>query len=69
MFLVVVVAMNYFGIKFFGEFEFWLISFKVIVIVGLILLSLILALGGGPDHDRKVRCELSCPQIVCLLCK
>lgn len=53
IFLVLIVCINYFGIRFFGEFEFWLSSFKVIVIVGLILLSLILALGGGPDHDRK----------------
>ncbi|KAK6343563.1 hypothetical protein TWF730_011153 [Orbilia blumenaviensis] len=53
IFLVVIVAINYFGIKFFGEFEFWLSSVKVLVICGLILLSLILALGGGPDHDRK----------------
>ncbi|KLJ11986.1 hypothetical protein EMPG_09627 [Blastomyces silverae] len=53
VFLVTIVCINYFGIRFFGEFEFWLSSFKVIVIVALILLSLILALGGGPDHDRK----------------
>lgn len=53
IFLVLVVAINYLGVKFFGEFEFWLSSFKVIVILGLILLSLILMLGGGPDHDRK----------------
>jgi amino acid transporter len=53
IFLVLIVTINYFGVRFFGEFEFWLSSFKVIVILGLILLSLILALGGGPDHDRK----------------
>ncbi|KAL4889186.1 amino acid permease/ SLC12A domain-containing protein [Aspergillus ambiguus] len=53
IFLVVIVCINYFGIRFFGEFEFWLSSFKVIVICGLILLSFILMLGGGPDHDRK----------------
>lgn len=53
IFLVVICAINYFGIKFFGEFEFWLSSIKVLVICGLILLSLILALGGGPDGDRK----------------
>ncbi|KAK6346639.1 hypothetical protein TWF696_006759 [Orbilia brochopaga] len=53
VFLVVIVAINYIGIRFFGEFEFWLSSIKVLVIVGLILLALILALGGGPDHDRK----------------
>ncbi|KAB8346145.1 hypothetical protein FH972_023191 [Carpinus fangiana] len=45
---------NYFGgVRFFGEFEFWLSSIKVIVIIGVILLSLVLAAGGGPDHDPK----------------
>lgn len=53
VFLVVIICINYFGIRFFGEFEFWLSSLKVIIIVALILLSFILALGGGPDHDRK----------------
>lgn len=53
VFLVLIVSINYFGVRFFGEFEFWLSSFKVIVIIGLILLSFILMLGGGPDHDRK----------------
>lgn len=49
--LVVIICINYFGVRFFGEFEFWLSSFKIITIVGLILLSLILACGGGPNHD------------------
>lgn len=53
IFLVVIVFINYFGVRFFGEIEFWLSSFKVIVIVAVILLTFILALGGGPDHDRK----------------
>jgi yeast amino acid transporter len=53
IFLVTIILINYFGIRFFGEFEFWLSSIKVTVIVGVILLSLVLALGGGPDHDRK----------------
>lgn len=53
IFLVAIVCINYFGIKFFGEFEFWLSSIKVVVIIGLIILSLVLALGGGPDGDRK----------------
>ncbi|BCR89234.1 dicarboxylic amino acid permease agtA [Aspergillus chevalieri] len=53
IFLVVIVLINYVGVRFFGEFEFWLSSFKVIVIIGLILLCFILMLGGGPDHDRK----------------
>ncbi|KAI9886790.1 MAG: hypothetical protein M1823_001359 [Watsoniomyces obsoletus] len=53
VFLVVIVCINYFGVRFFGEIEFWLSSFKVVVIVGVIILSLVLALGGGPDGDRK----------------
>ncbi|CAI4220175.1 unnamed protein product [Parascedosporium putredinis] len=53
VFLVVICLINYFGIRFFGEFEFWLSSFKVVIIIGLILFTFILALGGGPDHDRK----------------
>lgn len=53
VFWIAIVAINYFGVRFFGEFEFWLSTIKVVIIVGVILLSLILALGGGPDHDRK----------------
>ncbi|KAH6989858.1 amino acid permease/ SLC12A domain-containing protein [Ilyonectria destructans] len=53
IFLVAIICINYFGIRFFGEFEFWLSSFKVLTIVGIIIFSLVLALGGGPDHDRK----------------
>ncbi|CCH58497.1 hypothetical protein TBLA_0A07060 [Henningerozyma blattae CBS 6284] len=52
IFLVVIVIINVAGVKFFGEFEFWLSSFKVLVMLGLILLMFILMLGGGPDHDR-----------------
>ncbi len=51
--LVAIVLINYFGIKFFGEFEFWLSSVKVVVILALIMLSLVLACGGGPDKDPK----------------
>ncbi|OAA33460.1 dicarboxylic amino acid permease [Moelleriella libera RCEF 2490] len=52
IFLVLIVGINYFGgIKFFGEFEFWLSSFKVIVVVGIILFALIIACGGGPNGD------------------
>lgn len=48
-----IILVNYLGIRFFGEFEFWLSSLKVLILVGVILLSLILACGGGPDHDPK----------------
>ncbi|TQV95298.1 dicarboxylic amino acid permease [Cordyceps javanica] len=52
IFLVAIICINYFGgIKFFGEFEFWLSSFKVIVVIAIILFALIIACGGGPNHD------------------
>ncbi|KAF5097250.1 hypothetical protein D0Z00_002459 [Geotrichum galactomycetum] len=50
---IIILFVNLFGVKFFGEFEFWLSSFKVITVIGLIILTLIIALGGGPDHDRR----------------
>lgn len=53
IFLVVIILVNYFGIKFFGELEFWLSSVKVLTLAGVILLCLVLVCGGGPDHDAK----------------
>lgn len=52
IFLVGILCINYFGIRFFGEFEFWLSSFKVLVIVGVIILALVIA-AGGADGDPK----------------
>lgn len=52
VFLIVIIVINFLGVRFFGEFEFWLSLFKIIVILGLILLMFILMLGGGPNHDR-----------------
>jgi len=43
---------NWLGIRYFGEIEFWLSSIKIITIVGLIILSLVIALGGA-DGDRR----------------
>jgi len=53
VFFVVIVFINYFGIRFFGEFEFWLSSLKVVTICGLLILSLILVCGGGPSREVK----------------
>lgn len=52
IFLVVIVLINTIGVRFFGEFEFWLSSFKVVVMLGVILFLFIIMLGGGPNHDR-----------------
>lgn len=53
VFLVVIILVNYVGVRFFGEFEFWLSSLKVLILCGVIILSFVLACGGGPDHDAK----------------
>lgn len=53
IFLIAIVFINYVGIRFFGELEFYLSSVKVVVIFGLILLSLVLVSGGGPDHHAS----------------
>ena len=52
IFLVVIVVINILGVRFFGEIEFWLSCVKVITCLGLIILLLVIALGGGPTHDR-----------------
>ena len=53
IFLVVITLINYLGVQCFGELEFWLSTLKVLTLCGLIILSIVLVLGGGPDHDRK----------------
>ena len=43
--------MNCMGSKFYGECEFWFASFKVILIIGLILMTFIMMVGGNPQND------------------
>lgn len=50
--MVIIIAINYFGIKFFGEFEFWLSSIKVVVIIGLIIFLLCITFGGVEGQPR-----------------
>ncbi|EGV61627.1 amino acid transporter [Yamadazyma tenuis] len=52
IFLIVILAINILGVRFFGEIEFWLSVLKVITCLGLIILLWVIALGGGPSHDR-----------------
>ncbi|KAE9373203.1 dicarboxylic amino acid permease [Stipitochalara longipes BDJ] len=51
IFLIAIVAINYWGVGFFGEFEFWLSSTKVLIMIGLILFTLISAAGGVGNHN------------------
>lgn len=51
LFLAAIIAINYFGVGFFGEFEFWLSSAKVLIMIGLIIFTLVTAAGGAGKHD------------------
>ena len=46
-----IITINYFGVGLFGEFEFWLSSAKVLIMIGLIIFTLVLAAGGGPTGE------------------
>ncbi|KAL7408848.1 amino acid permease/ SLC12A domain-containing protein [Mrakia frigida] len=50
--IAAIFVINLLGVAVFGEFEFWMSSIKVIVLVGLIILGIVLDLGGGPTKDR-----------------
>ncbi|KAF2854488.1 histidine permease [Plenodomus tracheiphilus IPT5] len=50
--IIVIVGLNCFPVKFYGETEFWFAGTKVVMIIGLLFLSFILFWGGGPQHDR-----------------
>jgi amino acid transporter len=50
--IIVIVALNFSPVGVYAETEFWFASIKVIMICGLLVLSLILILGGGPSGQR-----------------
>lgn len=50
--MVVVIGLNLCAVGIFAETEFWFASIKVITIIGLLILSFVLMLGGGPSHER-----------------
>ncbi|PWN51660.1 hypothetical protein IE53DRAFT_385983 [Violaceomyces palustris] len=49
--LVVIFTMNCMGSRVYGECEFWFASFKVILILGLIMMTFIMMVGGNPQHE------------------
>ncbi|KAJ7685991.1 general amino acid permease AGP2 [Mycena rosella] len=44
-------ALNLFTVRFYGESEFWLALGKVILIVGLLIFTFVVMVGGNPAHD------------------
>jgi len=51
IFLFVIVGINLFGVKGYGEAEFVFSIIKVIAVIGYIILGVILAAGGGPNGE------------------
>ncbi|KAK2464007.1 hypothetical protein APHAL10511_003951 [Amanita phalloides] len=49
---VAVCSINIFGVRYFGEAEFYFSLIKICLIVGLLIAGLAIDLGGGPNHDR-----------------
>ena len=51
-FIVVIVGLSFFPVSVYGETEFWFASTKVIMMIGLLIISFVLFWGGGPIHQR-----------------
>jgi len=49
IFLVVIVAINLFGVRGYGEAEFVFAIIKVVAVIGFIILGIVLNCGGGPE--------------------
>lgn len=49
IFLVLIIAINLFGVKGYGEAEFVFAIIKVLAVIGFIILGIILNCGGGPN--------------------
>ncbi|CAF4554413.1 unnamed protein product [Rotaria sp. Silwood1] len=51
IFLVALFIINLFGVRGYGEVEFYMSIIKVIAVLGFIVLGIVLAAGGGPNHQ------------------
>ena len=49
IFLIIILSINLFGVRGYGEAEFVFSIIKVVAVVGFIILGVILNIGGGPD--------------------
>jgi amino acid transporter len=45
---VLILAINFMGVRWYGEFEFWFSAIKITTIVGLIILGICIDCGAGP---------------------
>lgn len=64
IFLAIIVIINVFGVRGYGEVEFVLGTIKVIAVIGFIILGIVINVGGVPTDPRSVaskasHCELN----------
>ena len=52
IFIIVILGLNALPVAVYGETEFWFASTKVMMMIGLLILSFILFWGGGPNRQR-----------------
>ncbi|EYB23453.1 hypothetical protein FG05_11458 [Fusarium graminearum] len=53
VFGIAIVTINVLHVNSFGETEFWLGCAKILIMCVLILSTFVVAMGGGPNHDRS----------------
>ena len=51
IFLIGFIIINLFGVRGYGEIEFFMSLVKVIAVLGFIVLGIVLTVGGGPNHQ------------------
>ncbi|EGO27031.1 general amino acid permease [Serpula lacrymans var. lacrymans S7.9] len=50
--IILLIIINLFGVRFFGNSEIVFATLKIMLIIGLIIGGLVVTLGGGPNHER-----------------
>ncbi|AQZ14177.1 AGP2 (YBR132C) [Zygosaccharomyces parabailii] len=50
--LVLYALISFCTVRYYGEVEFWMASFKIILAIGLFLFTFVTMVGGNPRHDR-----------------
>jgi len=51
---VLILVINFMGVRWYGEFEFWFSAIKIVSIVGLIILGVCLDCGAGPANTGYI---------------
>ncbi|KAH3669211.1 hypothetical protein WICMUC_005050 [Wickerhamomyces mucosus] len=49
--IIIIIATNSYSIRFYGEVEFVFAMIKITLLVGLIIVSIVITSGGGPNHE------------------